>query len=327
MFYKKNLALFFVFLTACSANTKPTTIQPTRVIQATPILFESSDVVLYEDSDQLYVSTLDGNIRQTIQPIEPIVSALLSPDAKYLVYVTKQSRDIFLVDLENNKENKLVAASDAVYAVGMAWSPDGKTIAFSCKPNEAQALYLCAVDIATRQLTILINLESSGINIPDGVISPAWSNDGSRIVYLLTKSPPVSSVKSSARHDVNVLDLKSSKTKPMFQDGDQDISLIFSPHFLSDNKTIIFSGKKNERNSIYKIDGKTFEVSQVISEKFQVGGNITLSPDRTAFLVFAKLDNTENSSFISAIFSLDGELLQQLNLPLNAQVFSWVRSK
>lgn len=107
----------------------------------------------------------------TPKPVVGIVAPTLSPDGKQIAFIALN--DLWLLPVGGTPK-RLV--SDPYHKCDPAWSPDGKTLAYSSDRNGTLDIYLR--DLATgreRQLT----------NLPDqGVVSAAWSQDGALIAFL-----------------------------------------------------------------------------------------------------------------------------------------------
>ncbi|WHO37566.1 amidohydrolase family protein [Sphingobium sp. AP49] len=107
----------------------------------------------------------------TAKPVVGIAAPMLSPDGRTIVFGALN--DIYVMPVGGTPK-KLVA--DGYHKCDPAWSPDGKTIAYSCDRGGTLDLWLH--DVATgkeRQLT----------NIPDKAVAwGSWSQDGALIAFL-----------------------------------------------------------------------------------------------------------------------------------------------
>lgn len=105
------------------------------------------------------------------KPVIGITAPMLSPDGKKILFGALN--DIYVMNL-GGAPRKLI--SDSFHKCDPAWSPDGKTIAYSCDRGGTLDLWLHDVATASeRQLT----------NIPDKAVAwGSWSQDGQMIAFL-----------------------------------------------------------------------------------------------------------------------------------------------
>ncbi len=97
----------------------------------------------------------------------------LSPDGKTLALL--KGRELSLIRVADKNKTVLLNRHFQTQGSGVAWSPDGKTLAFSADRNGEYHLYL--YEIAGRQLR-----ECPIQNLPV-IASPAWSPDQKFIVF------------------------------------------------------------------------------------------------------------------------------------------------
>lgn len=107
----------------------------------------------------------------TPRPVVGIAAPMLSPDGRHIVFAALN--DIYLMPIGGNPK-KLIG--DPYHKCDPAWSPDGKTIAYSSDRGGTLDLWLH--DVASgreKQLT----------NIPDKAVAwNSWSQDGRLIAFL-----------------------------------------------------------------------------------------------------------------------------------------------
>ncbi len=93
-----------------------------------------------------------------------------SPDGKAIVF--RRDESVFTRDLATGQEKRLTP-EDWPHCSGPAWSPDGKTIAFACRWDAGNGIYLVAAEGG----------EPVKVYDRKGACEPRWSPDGSRLVY------------------------------------------------------------------------------------------------------------------------------------------------
>ncbi len=93
-----------------------------------------------------------------------------SPDGKSIVLRRREA--IYVRDLATGQERRITPPSFA-HPSGPAWSPDGKQIAFACRWDAGNALFIVAA----------AGGEPTKIYDRQGACEPHWSPDGARLVY------------------------------------------------------------------------------------------------------------------------------------------------
>jgi len=93
-----------------------------------------------------------------------------SPDGREIVF--RREEKLLVRDLENGRERQ-VFSGDFPHPSGPTFSPDGKTIAFACRWEAGNAVYLVPAEGGTPKK----------LYGDQGACEPHWSPDGKRIVY------------------------------------------------------------------------------------------------------------------------------------------------
>jgi len=139
---------------------------------------------LKESNKNLFIMDYDGRrIKQVTSYKTIMVSPTWSPDGRYIAYTRyAQTRysgkgrlmnpNLYLYDVKRDKE-KLIANFQGQNS-GAAWSPDGKTIAFTSSKDGSPNIFLYNIDDET---------VSSLIQNPGMDVEPSFSPDGKSLVF------------------------------------------------------------------------------------------------------------------------------------------------
>lgn len=105
------------------------------------------------------------------RPVIGIGSPALSPDGRQVVF--RALNDLYQLDIGGGPAKPLI--QDGFYKVDPAWSPDGKTLAYSTDKGGTLDIWLRDMGAGTsRQLT----------RFDGAAVSSAWSRDGKSIAFL-----------------------------------------------------------------------------------------------------------------------------------------------
>lgn len=165
-----------------------------------------------------------------------------SPDGITVAFVSNMddiennNRDIYLMNPDGTNVERLTDA--AGYDIDPAWSPDGTRIAFASERSGDYAIYV--IDLATREETVLADLEGSRDTAPD------WSPDGEWIVF---------TTDAGGTRDVYRVSTADGDPEPLVvtPGGDQ------SPSYSPDGEWLVFYSDANEEDNydifIVRADG------------------------------------------------------------------------
>jgi len=115
---------------------------------------------------EIYAYNLtDGTLREVFDPHKPLYAPDVSPDGKWLVFVSTYSGflNLFQVGIDGYNLQQLTQQTQVNY-MDPAWSPDGKWITFVAEGDAANTLYLYSVE--TKKSYPLLSLP--------GLRSPSW---------------------------------------------------------------------------------------------------------------------------------------------------------
>lgn len=107
----------------------------------------------------------------TSRQVKGIVSPAISPDGKQIVF--EALNQLWLLDAKGGKPRQLT--NDKFYKEDPAWSPDGRSIAYSSDKAGTEDLYV--LDVATHEEKRVTTDSDSA------EVSAAWSRDGRKLAY------------------------------------------------------------------------------------------------------------------------------------------------
>jgi Tol biopolymer transport system component len=105
------------------------------------------------------------------RPVKGIINPALSPDGKRIVF--EALNQLWILESTGGRPQQIT--TDSYYKQSPAWSPDGRTIAFSSDKAGTADIY--TMDVATRTERRITKFDDSA------EISPVWSPDGTQIAF------------------------------------------------------------------------------------------------------------------------------------------------
>lgn len=164
-------------------------------------------------SSSLGALPIDAALRTRVFPLSTRTVAV-SPDGRYAAYVTQdlwrargatgetESRftdtgnlaelagcDVWIVDLTSSTAQNLTAGTGSSW--GMAWSPDGETLAFYSDRDGRMGLWIWQQSAGLKRVSAIVPRPAFGWELPE------WSSDGRR---LLLKRAPASRAPAVESH-------------------------------------------------------------------------------------------------------------------------------
>ncbi len=163
------------------------------------------------------------------------VGPALSPNGVYVAFISDRTgySDIYLASVSTGRlEAKLVSGQktpDLEYLhllkPGLAFSPDGRTLAFTAQGGPADYLHL--VDLQQRKI-----VRSVQIRDLDALYTPAFSPDSHTVALVGLKD---------GASDIYLYDLNTNHLRPLTQDAFDDLD----PSFTPDGRYIVFASDRN----------------------------------------------------------------------------------
>lgn len=199
---------------------------------------------------------------------------------------------IFVAKYENGEvkdaidimEGELWDAPLSAYfdASEMTWSPDGNTIAYTCKKLKGKEYA-----VSTNSDIFLYDLEKkSTINMTEGMMGydkyPVFSPDGKKIAWQSMKTPGYEADKDR----LFVMDLETKEKKYITEGFDQDADNVI---WSNDGQVIYFRSGINASFHIYKYSFEDNSINQITNGEHVINGfakaeNAFIGPKQTASL-------------------------------------------
>jgi Tol biopolymer transport system component len=191
--------MLFLLINVCgisaanAQNSKADTNYATRIVSATWMPDGRSfllAVVKFHKTDRqapFYSKIMQYDLKTGMvsQLFEDGSSLSVSPDGKSIAFMKRSDPKrvgVYLYDAKTKKQTLL--KTDTMRKSAMAWSPDGKKIAYNISlwnPGRSTPVEICVFDFTTGQTKQVT--QSAGHKS----YSPAWSPNSNRIVYYVEK--------------------------------------------------------------------------------------------------------------------------------------------
>jgi dipeptidyl aminopeptidase/acylaminoacyl peptidase len=228
----------------------------------------------------------------------------------YVGYLDRRRNHVYVYDLETEELTQITSGDydDA----SPAWSPDGKTVAFSSNRTEEPDInfntdiWLVDADNTDKGKN-LIQLTTSGG--PDS--SPTWHPDGKSIAYV---SAPDLVADEYATGHLAVIDSQGGEPKLLTKDLDRYVS---SLEFSEDGRYIYFELEDSGEDHIARIRAKGGKITRPIKGHLSASG-FDLASNGTLVAKISKPD------LPAEIFIADNGDLRQLT-QVNKDLFSQIR--
>ena len=244
-------------------------------------------------SEIFLISAIDGRLierlvkgerNSSLESLRWYTSGMsFSPDGKDLVFVSKSDGEDALNFIRlDGKDIYLRKKFGLNSIISPAWSPDGKSVAFTALADISRDLYL--YDIAADQLTRLTNDRHDDVDV-------AWYPDGKRLIFASDRPHPDDyEVIDTAQfvyglYNLQALDIATGVITPVRVGGGQNTEPVVSP---DGSKIAFVSGRSGIKNIyIYYVDSARVAA---VTDALTTAQSPTWSPDgkMIAFSTFIK---------------------------------------
>ncbi len=244
-----------------SYTTSPVASPSGDLVAALSVYRGKVDVVLYDTKSRKLLRNLTkgySNDYQYLAAQELVLGRQLgrdisfSPDGNTVAVFAKRERgrSLLLVDVLNGGVREIVEMNDIEQQGGPAFSPDGKTLAFSGWRNGQFDIFF--LDLATKTITNFTRDE-----VYDG--APTFSPDGRSLVFVST----VGSGRKIFRTDLD----KPGVRYPVTTGESNENDPVYSP----DGKRLYFTSDRRGADNIFSLDlasGKLLQHTDVVTGAF-----------------------------------------------------------
>lgn len=222
-------------------------------------------------------------------------SGTWSPDSRFFAYVVvaKGDNQLVIVNSDNGAVQRRIAFGDdegdddaPTSITNPAWSPDGRSIAFSGNVGGISDLFV--YDLESEELTRLTDDKYADLQ-------PSWSPDGSTIAFTSDRGPETNfETLAYSDFQLSMLDIETGAIRvlPVFGNVKH-----INPQFSADGESLYFLSDQDGVSDIYELDLQNGAVRRVTRLKTGVSGHTSISPalsvaanGTAAFTVFDSLE-------------------------------------
>jgi Tol biopolymer transport system component len=139
------------------------------------------------------------------------ITPLIAGHIAYVSYIGN-NYEIYLMNTDGSSQKNLT--NNSVNDLQPAWSPDGQHIAFSSDRDGKLEIYVMEAD-GSRQTRLTYSTIGTGCD------SPAWSQDGKNIIFVLNQGTP--------RAEVYIIKADGSEQRRLTDNNDEERELSWSP--------------------------------------------------------------------------------------------------
>ncbi len=219
---------------------------------------------------------------------------------------------IHLINVETKESKQLTRENFSVSPRGgLAWSPDGQSIAFTAVPTPTY------IDMYIRTDVCIVNVNTGEINKrverPGTDRLPKWSPDGSQIAFISTKGK----IDWTGNNYLCIIPANGTQPQVLSKSFDESINQYWwSP----DGKTIYFPTTQGVTVQLYEISVET-GVYKPVTSGVKVHGGFSFSHDFSNMAFLAQDPDTPWEVYVSPVKDFKPVLLTNTNPQLKALDF------
>jgi len=269
-----------------------------------------------EDPDELFTVNPDGSELTQITDLEGMDvedrNPAFSPDGEKIAFSrieetdTGFSVDIYTANADGTGLKKLT--HDPAFDDSPTWSPDGKEIAFTSTRNGT-------TDASNRSDIYVTNADGTGevrriTDWPGNEGGPAWSPDGSKLLYVSTADTPAFP-NPGGDSEIYAMNPDGSGVSRLTDNTMGDGTPDWSP----DGTKIAFSSNRDGKAAIYTMNPDGSEQAKIVADIPPDGEFIIFlgdhspawSPDGTKIVFARSFRDVENSNCCADIYTMNAD--------------------
>jgi Tol biopolymer transport system component len=214
-------------------------------------------------------------------------SGTFSPDGSRFAFITynKGDNQIVIVRTSSGRIQQEIRSREIGAIYNLAWSPDGKSLAFTGSKGGVSDLYL--MDLAKGSLRQLTNDRYADIQ-------PAFSPDGKTIAFVTDRTEQTSFDKLTfGELELATIDIESGQVTPVkaFTRGSH-----LNPQYAPDGKNLYFVANQDGVSDLYRKDLESNQIFRITHVSTGVSGITEISPSitvaaKTGTLIFTIFRN------------------------------------
>src|SRR5271157_2252261 len=332
----KKVRYFSIILTfmlgACSnlvqSTVEPPSLPTSQIMETSTsqsVLSAQQGKLLIRTSAGYFITNPDGSSSSLVIPhSETIMNVALSHDHTRVAFLSEGI--LTIKNLETGETEALNQERVGGTPGGIGWSPDDQAIGFDCSPMTKPVFEICMVKLGDGRVQILTHVEQYTLHdqspFGGGARFGNWSRDGTEIAFVTQFAIPG---KGAAQGIVQLLNMASGQVMTVFDEKSQDrISIVTTAAISPDGRTVLFNGKLDGKGEIFQINTDGSGLRQVTrpDHPYDIGGPVW-SPLGDRFFAYAAKVGDPKITGVPSLFSLDGNLITQLNI--DGDVLSWIK--